>query len=265
MTNKQKAAMERRFEDATPEQLGEALAAAQHVLIGNPSDDESRIVKEYIESQDLDPKDAKQIKLPDKIQVTCKKKCHVDGVPFNPGQSAEITLKQYHALSRFFTKLAAIAALLFLVNLTAQAQTYQINALGSSSATAVQTLNGTTVTGAYSINGGTNVIAASANNSYAAPIVLTKWGYVAIEPVFKLMAAGTSAVTFTINQSEDGTNFVQLGQFAVTAAGTTTVTGLTNYTLFAPGYLTVNVANGNTAIVTNLQILYSRKTSLTGN
>lgn len=240
MNAKQLERLKRQFENTTPEALGEALANAKHVLGGNAKDEESQLIVEYITSLKLGEKD---IKAPDKVKVTCKKFTHVDGVPYNEGQSGEITVKQYNALSRFLTKVACLLALFGLFALPCLAQTYTINAISNSGGWGVV------------YNGGTNNILTN-GLSGTNIVTATKLKNFCVQLNFKLMAAGTAGVLVTEYHSGDATNYEATGLTKViTANGTTLVTGTIEKTNVIAGYYRYDILNSNSAIVTNLQLL----------
>lgn len=237
MNAKQKDRLKRLFENATPKEFGEALDSAKHVLIGNPKDEEAALVKEYIESLDLNEK---QIIAPAKVKVTAKKFVTVDGIPYNEGQSGEITLKQYNALARFFTKVSALIMLLGLLaggNAGAQQYTHQ------------------PITNAVlhvTWSGGTNNIAS--NNIVGTNIVTaTKLKNFGVQNTFALTGAGTAGCLMVADYSGDGTNYVtSIATNWVAAAGTTPVTQMMFFTNALAGYYRFSLLNSNTIPMTNV-------------
>jgi len=239
MTTKNKDRLKRQFENATPEQLGEALAAARHVLTGIPDDAESKLIVEYIESLELGEN---EITAPDTVKVEAKQDCSVDGVRYSKGHSGIITKKQYHALSRFFKIVSALALLCILLP-AARAQQYTITAISNSGGWGVV------------YNGGTNNILTN-GLSGTNIVTVTKIRHFCVQANFKLMAAGTAGVLITEYHAGDGTNYETTGVTKViTAAGTTPVTGTIERTNGIAGYYRYDILNSNTAIVTNLQFL----------
>lgn len=73
---------------------------------------------------------------------------------------------------------------------------------------------------------------------------------------YKLMDAGSSDVTFDLDGSLDGATWVNnaFGSVAVTANGTTQVTGQTNIDVSAYILLRVRAENGNSVAVTNMYV-----------
>lgn len=141
----------------------------------------------------------------------------------------------------------AVIGLLALAVPSAEAQQYKLTSVNNA--------------GATPINGGTNTVANATTNTYSFTIPLLGQGDVVIQPVFKLTGSGTSAVAFTFDSSADGTNW-HTGTLvlSVTAAGTSTVTAQTNWTVNALGYLRLNtVGNPNATTVTNLNVLLATK------
>lgn len=112
------------------------------------------------------------------------------------------------------------------------------------------------------LNGGTNNVAASTTNSVTAPVIAaTRASDVALQATFKLTGSGTSAVVFVFDESIDNSNWESASRtLSVTAAGTSTVSNVGNYTLGGAGYLRLSsVQNPNAAAITNLVLKYSLK------
>lgn len=103
--------------------------------------------------------------------------------------------------------------------------------------------------------------AAITNNTAAYPtnaiIYASSAKDVAVQWKAELSGAGTTANTLTIQQSVDGLDWQTVKAIAMTPAGTTPVTVVTNITVGATPYLRVySIANasGNTGYVTNYTI-----------
>lgn len=102
----------------------------------------------------------------------------------------------------------------------------------------------------------TNWVGAASTNSNAGTITMTKHDIAALQVVFGLMGAGTSAVVVKLYESVDGTTFddTAVSSLSVTPAGTTTVAGVLPITSTAVGYYKVAIENPNANAVTNLVV-----------
>ena len=266
LTKKVADRLARQFENATSAELGEALAAAEHVLKGTDSEAkaEAALVKEFIETK----LDTSGIKAPETVNVTAKSYVTVDGVPYTKGQSGKITKKQYAALSRHFELVKLLVLFCSLAfGFNAGAQQYKPTLIGNTSTSSVIVINGTSVTNAWSLSGGTNVVAAApAINSYSNAITVTKYDMLSLQTSFKLTSTGTSNVTVYVDYSVDGPNYASAFAWTIAANGTTPVTAITNLTVIANGYYRfTSVSNANANPVTNLVALYATKAGRTGN
>lgn len=111
--------------------------------------------------------------------------------------------------------------------------------------------------------GGTNNVAATTTNTSFA-VILSSQGrgpYMAVQPSFKLIGAGTSAVVFKFDESVDGTIWdLAAHTISVTASTTNVVTTLAPITLGAIGYLRLTtIENPNATAITNLTLKYVTK------
>jgi hypothetical protein len=116
----------------------------------------------------------------------------------------------------------------------------------------------------YSVNtlSTTNAISANTTITPGSVIAATKHLNVALQPSFALANSGTANVTFSFARSVDGTTFESTPSVSlvVAANGTNTVTGFTNVSMGAGGYLKLtSVANANSTNVTGLNVLYGIK------
>ena len=113
-----------------------------------------------------------------------------------------------------------------------------------------------------------SVAAASTNTTIASSnlvISVTRGANVAIQPIFKLQGAGTSAVVFLFDESLDGVNWSPVGSItaSVTASTTTQVQDVANHSIGALPFLRLaEIRNPNATALTNLTIKYSIKTGL---
>jgi hypothetical protein len=119
------------------------------------------------------------------------------------------------------------------------------------------------------LDGGTNTVTALKTNSFYI-VPLTKYGDVGLEFQFTHHTAGaTSNLLFNIWESLDGTSKPTLAPryvIALTATGTTAVRAVTNFTVGPVGYLLLEPANTNAALVfTNVQVRYVPKPKRFGN
>ena len=183
---------------------------------------------------------------------------NLDGthIPNGKGESAVIHEKHLPRLGGLVTKVATIAAILFL-GFAAQAQVY-------SAAPSVSITNGSTVKfdGSSTTN---QTVAALTTNTCNSVITLTKYDQVAIQPVFKLMGSGTTAVAFNFDWSGDSSNWVSYYTASVTPAGTASVTGIWSTNVGPVGYLRLStIGNPNANAITNLNIKVITKPSRFG-
>jgi len=101
------------------------------------------------------------------------------------------------------------------------------------------------------------VAAASTNTAVNADITVTKYDAVALQVVFALQGAGTTACTFAVHESIDGTTYddTAVQTLSVTPAGTDTVCGVLPISPGAVGYLRLKtIGNPNANAITNLVI-----------
>lgn len=186
---------------------------------------------------------AKEVK-PDAIRVRTKRALLVEGKSVGKDQELTVTRQQFGAYAADLVRLIYLVFLLALVG-AVHAQQYSV------APHFVPSTNGASTT----LNGGTNNIAAATTNTYNSVITLTKYDEVALQPIFQLTGAGTSAVVFRFSKSVDGTNFIADASrtISVTAAGTTVVSGISNQLVGAVGYLRLDtIENPNASAVTNL-------------
>lgn len=116
-----------------------------------------------------------------------------------------------------------------------------------------------------SLNGGTNNLAATSTNSSVGVLIeATRSANVVFQPIFKLDGAGTTAVTFVLDQSADNANWISgTHSITVTPAGTSTVSVSTNISVGAVGFLRLNqIRNPNASAITNLTFKYATKRGL---
>lgn len=143
-------------------------------------------------------------------------------------------------------RIIAIASLLALC-FTASAQQYSLGKL----------------LGNYTTNNVANNTTATSGNGIGTVATVTRYSEIAVQPVFALTDAGTTACTFNFVSSVDGTNWPATAQFVLTCApaGTATVSTNKSWDVGAAGYvkvLSITAAN-NSAAMTNIQVYYSRK------
>lgn len=116
------------------------------------------------------------------------------------------------------------------------------------------------------LNGGTNNVAKATTNATLNVIMTaTRSDAIAIQPIFKLDTNGTEVVVFSFDHSIDGANWQSAATtLSITANGTNTVTGITNVTLGAVGFVRLrSIENPNTdGAITNLVLRYATKTGL---
>jgi hypothetical protein len=111
------------------------------------------------------------------------------------------------------------------------------------------------------LGGTNNVAAATTNSSFATVIPATRATDIAVQPSFKLTGSGTSAVVLKFDESADNANWTANAvSISVTAAGTATVSKVSNFALGGIGYLRLStVENPNASAVTNLSITFAQK------
>lgn len=101
----------------------------------------------------------------------------------------------------------------------------------------------------------TNAIPASGSQTVNAVIACAGVEDVALQVSFALVGAGTSAITTTVQSSLDQTNWCPHLSWTITAAGATTVAGVTNFHVGAVPFLRVStIANGNATNLTGLTL-----------
>lgn len=113
------------------------------------------------------------------------------------------------------------------------------------------------------LDGGTNNIAATTTNSYSFSYHV-RGSQISVQPVFKLTGAGTTALVFVLDTSLDNSNWkTSAHRIGLAAAGTTSVTTISNITVGAIGYVRLaSVENDNANAVTNLTVIFSSKDGL---
>lgn len=135
---------------------------------------------------------------------------------------------------------AFVLGLLALIATTANAQVYTVNTL---------TL--------------TNTVAGSTTITPNVAIPLAgRYDQLSLQATFVLASAGTSGVNFTVQRSLDNTNWetVPYQTLTVTGAGTTSVTGILDFTYGAAGYLRLGtIVNSNSVAVNSLVIKTATK------
>jgi hypothetical protein len=135
---------------------------------------------------------------------------------------------------------AFVLGLVALIATTANAQVYTVNTL-----TLTNTVAGsTTIT--------PNVAIPNAG----------RYDQLSIQATFVLASSGTSGVNFTVQRSLDGTNWETTPSqtLTVTAAGTSSVTGILDFSYGAAGYLRLaSIVNSNSVAVNSLVIKTATK------
>lgn len=237
----------------------------------------------------------KKYQEPTLVKVKALDNVLVDGRDVKKDQETELLPWQYAALSRFFEvteqltknglgKVAAVAALILglLAPNVAQAQ-YKLTPVGglnggtnviaaTSGVTALATSTSVTTiitNPVVTISNGTPVFSVSyvTNTVTTTPglVNLARYDAFSLQFNFALTGAGTTAVVLPLSQSVDGTNFWPLANLSVTAAGTATVTGGTNFSGWNPGYLLCgNITNANGTIMTNVSVQVGTKGTRAG-
>lgn len=107
----------------------------------------------------------------------------------------------------------------------------------------------------------------STNSSVNADITINKHDLVALQVAFALQGAGTTACTFAIHESLDGTTYddTAVQTLSVTPAGSTTVCGVLPISPGAVGYYRLKtIGNPNASAITNLVIKYAFKPKRAG-
>jgi len=122
------------------------------------------------------------------------------------------------------------------------------------------------------LNGGTNPVSANTTNTYtgatnglAIPtftLLHSRW--MAVNATYALMGAGTSPATFALDASVDSANWTpSVMTFSVTAYGTNSVTGGTNFDTGGYIYWRVrSIINTNASTMTNVYVFGSTKFGL---
>jgi hypothetical protein len=108
-----------------------------------------------------------------------------------------------------------------------------------------------------------SIVNASSQSNTVSYIPVQQGTALAVQGAFNAVAGATTNVTFFFLKSIDGTNtastpFASLGE---AANGTTTKYWATNWTkdqLAGLKWVALTISNGNTAIITNGTVLYSR-------
>ena len=120
------------------------------------------------------------------------------------------------------------------------------------------------VTYAGTLTGGTNNIAASSNQVMTNVFTTQYSRMVSIEPVFSLMAAGTSINAIRIDNSLDGANWnIGAACIYITANGTTPVNQITNIDTGGITFWRVGaITNLNAAIMTNIAVVIGKKNGM---
>ncbi len=243
----------------TAAELSQMKAEAADVLSRTPDNKDAQDVLDAINAE----LEARAKAEPKKVKVRAKEFVSVDGRAFQKDQEGEVSAQQYAALACRFIKLAAVALVATLGLMTAGAQN-QPSQRTQYGATALVQTNGIALDGSSTTN---QCIGVNSATNYTQTIPLTKYGDIGLQMSFKLMAAGTTAVTAVFDGSGDGVNWVPSAVvFPVTASGTTAVSGYTNVTLNSLGYLRLNyITNGNNAVLTNLNLRVVYKPNRYGN
>ena len=106
-----------------------------------------------------------------------------------------------------------------------------------------------------------NINAATTNSSVGLVIAVPKGQTVAIQPKFQLAGAGTTAVTFILDRSVDGSTWeTGFANFTITPAGTSVVTAVNTQTLGSVGYLRINeIRNPNASAINSMTVKWSQK------
>lgn len=111
--------------------------------------------------------------------------------------------------------------------------------------------------------GVTNTLPALSTNTLNEVIRVLNARNVALQISFKLEAPGPSNVTFTVDRSLDGTNWLALFALPIAGNGTTTTSGGTNIDLGAFPFLRIYQAtNLNTSAVSQLIVNVGTKNGL---
>lgn len=83
---------------------------------------------------------------------------------------------------------------------------------------------------------------------------LSSSSQVSFQYSFKLTGAGTTGVLFSVDGSNDATNWqTGIASWVRSGNGTTAVTGLTNFNFGATPFVRVQIHNTNAAVATNWQ------------
>lgn len=120
----------------------------------------------------------------------------------------------------------------------------------------------TSLPSTYSVAAATTNTTISGSNIV---VSVTRGANVAIQPIFKLQGAGTSAVVFLFEESVDMATWAAVGSISVsvTASSTNQVTDLSNHSIGALPFLRLaEIRNPNASAITNLSIKYSIKSGL---
>lgn len=258
------AKVERDLRNSRPERLSEVKAQYAALLERDPDNAEAKeaialinqLLKEFAVEAD------------EKIKVEALVTTPIDGKILEKGSQAEVTKRQYHALAARLKKVAVVAgvlALLLAVVLPTRLQSQNApNQATQYTASALVQTNGIGLDGT-NVNA---ILTGSAITNYYQMVSATKYGDVGVFLQFKLMTAGSGAVTALLDGSADGVNWMtNYATLAVTANGTTTVNGYTNITMNSLGYLRFNAltnANTGTAIATNILVRIVYKPSRFG-
>jgi hypothetical protein len=109
----------------------------------------------------------------------------------------------------------------------------------------------------------TNTVAGSTTITPNVAIPLAgRYDQLSLQATFVLASSGTSGVNFTIQRSLDNTNWetVPYQTLTVTGAGTSSVTGILDFTYGAAGYLRLaSIVNSNSVAVNSLVIKTATK------
>jgi hypothetical protein len=110
----------------------------------------------------------------------------------------------------------------------------------------------------------TNVMAATTTNSVTASVIeVDRYDQFSLQITGKLTGAGTSAVTYTVSASVDGSNYIEQFKLPLTAAGTTTVSAMTNVNAGSiPYWKVTTLGNANANSWTNGVVTWGVKRSL---